>query len=247
MTRAPGQALRRGLVVLLVLAALLVLADRVAEGVAEGAVADRAQRSAGLSERPRVDVLGGVFLLQALRGRYDEVRLRTAGDVGGTRLERLDVHLAGVRLPLAEALAGDVRDVPVDGVSGTALVSYRELSARAGHGLEVAPAGDRLRVTGATTVLGRTLQVAAMSSVRVDGDRVVVRAQSFTNGSGLADRVLDAALGDRFDVDLPVGPLPLGLRLSGLQVRQDGVALDVASGPTVLAGSAGPPARLRPS
>jgi hypothetical protein len=66
------------LVVLLVLGAGLVAGDLVASGVAERSIAQRVQQSGGLPERPEVEVRGRPFLLQALRGRYDDVVVRSA-------------------------------------------------------------------------------------------------------------------------------------------------------------------------
>lgn len=226
--------LRKLLVPLLVLAALLLLLDRGAALVAGRVVARQAQSSGALSERPDVQLRGVPFLTQVLAGRYRDVRLSTRGDVGGAKVERLDVRLTGVRLPLRDVLSGRVGDIPVEGLRGSALLSYRYLSQQAGHGLTVSPAGDRLRVTGSTEVLGQRVGAAATSSVRLDGDRVVVRAQQFGTGSGAADALLNSTLGDRFDFSVPVGRLPYGLRLTGLRVLPSGVALTATGGPTVL-------------
>jgi hypothetical protein len=138
-----------------------------------------------------------------------------------------------VHLPLRDALAGSVDAVPVDRVRGTALLDYGELSSRA-HGLRVSPDGDRLRVEGSVTVLGRRLTAAASSTVRLSGDEVLVRAQSFSTGSGPVDRLLGLALGDRYDFGVRLAALPFGLHLTGLGVRPDGLAVQVAGGPTVL-------------
>ena len=59
--------MKKLLVALLVLLALLVGADRVAEQVAEGRIAD--QLRADLSSAPQVEIGGFPFLTQALAGR----------------------------------------------------------------------------------------------------------------------------------------------------------------------------------
>lgn len=222
------------LVALVVLAALAVGADLVAARVAEGVIADQAQRSGGLAQRPDVDVRGFPFLTQAVGGRYEEVRLRTSGDVGGADVEALDVRLLGVRLPLADAVSGDVAQVPVDGLRGDVLLSYASLTAEAPEGLTVSAAGDRLRVTGSVEVLGQTLTASALSDVAVAGDAVVVRAQEFETGRGALDGALARALGDRFDFRVPVSDLPYGLALTDVRTTAAGLAVSARSGPTVL-------------
>lgn len=223
----------RLLAVPVVLAVLLVAADRVGVQVAEREVAVQAQRDGGLPSRPEVEVRGVPFLTQVLRGRYDDVRLRTSGRLGGADVRDLDVHLTGVRLPLRDAVARRVSTVPADRLQGSAVLDYGWLSSQA-HGLTVSPDGDRLRVDGAVEVLGRRVGASASSTVRLSGDEVLVRAQSFSTGSGPVDALLGRALGDRFDVRVRLGALPFGLHLAGLRVRPDGLAVQVAGGPTVL-------------
>ncbi len=94
--------------------------------------------------------------------------------------------------------------------------------------------GDRLRVRGTVRVLGQDVSAAATSRVRLDGDRVVVTAQSVQTGAGVVDDALTAALGDRFDFRVRLPALPYGLRLTGLRVTAQGVVLSARSGPTVL-------------
>ena len=216
------------LLTLVVLAALLVGADLVAVRVAEGVIASQTQASGGFSQRPAVDVRGFPFLTQALAGRYDDVRVSASGTVSGTPVERLDVALQGVRLPLSQALSGDVATVPVEGLAGDVLLGYRYLSEQAGDGLQVSPAGELLRVKGTVRVLGQTLTATALSAVRLDDQgRVVVRAREVA-GVDLS------LLGERFDFRVPVDGLPYGLELTGLRVTPAGLALRASSGPTTL-------------
>lgn len=224
----------KGLLLAVLLVGLLVGGDRLAERAAEGAIARQAQSSGALSQRPDADVGGALFLPQALAGRYHDVRLTTSGAVGGFPTERLDVSLRGVRVPLGDVVRRSVQRVPVDAVRGTVLLSFDELSRRAGHGVTVRPAGDRLRLEGSVEVLGRTVTAAATSSVRVDGDRVRVRAQEVSTGSEVADRLVNAAAADRFDFSIRLGQLPYALQLTGVRVQPDGVALTADSGATVL-------------
>lgn len=227
----------KGLLVgLVLLLGVAVAGDRVAVRVAEGQVAQQAQAAGGLSQRPEVAIGGFPFLTQALAGRYDDVRLRAPGGVsdGDVRLAGLDVVLRGVRVPLSDVLHGSVTRVPVDSLAGEAVLPYAELDRRAPDGVTFAPAGDRLRVRGSVRVLGREVAAVATSRVRLDGDRVVVRAESVSTGAGVVDGALTAALGDRFDVRVRVPRLPYGLRLTGLRVTPAGLALEVRSGPTVL-------------
>ena len=70
--------MRALLVVLLLLAGLVLLADRVAVGVAEDQVAQQLAGKGGLVGTPEVDITGFPFLTQALARRLDEVRVSVA-------------------------------------------------------------------------------------------------------------------------------------------------------------------------
>jgi hypothetical protein len=227
--------MRRLLVVLVLLGTVLVAADRGAVLIAERVLGEQAQTEAGLASRPDVDIAGFPFLTQALAGRYEQVRLELSGVIAGqVDVERLDARLRGVQVPLGDAIGGQVTRVPVEGLDADVVVGHDELARRSGRDITLSSHGDQLRVSGEVEVLGRTVTAAAISDVRLDGDRIVVRAQSFQVGNGVADRVVSAVLGDRFDFTVRLGALPYGLRLTGLQVRQDGVHLAAEAGPTVL-------------
>lgn len=122
--------MRRLLVVLAVLVALFVAADRVAVGFAERAVALRIEAAEHLSSRPSVSIGGFPFLTQAVAGRYDDVAVTMAGlPRGELRLTRLSVHLHGAHVSLAAILGGHVDGVRVDSGSATTFVSYSDLDA----------------------------------------------------------------------------------------------------------------------
>lgn len=180
---------------------------------------------------------GVPFLTQALGGRYRDVRLSATGvPAGDVRLAALDARLQGVRVPLRAALSGSVDAVPVERVDARALLSYDALARRAGdRALTFAPDGDRLRVRGSVRVLGREVSAVAVSRVVLDGERVVVTAEEYEVGNGLADAALTRALRGRFDVVVPLGGLPYGLAVEGLEVRPDGLAVRAVARDTVLA------------
>lgn len=228
--------MKRLTVGLVVLLALLLVADRVGASLASNAVAAEVQSSTRLSSEPEVEVTGFPFLTQALAGRYDRVEVgATDVPAGDLVLSRLDTTLTGVQLPLSDALSGSVDRVPVEGVRARALVGYSELARRAGdRQLTVAPAGDRVRVTGSVEVLGRTLSATAVSRVEVVEGDLVVTAEAYEVGSETADDLLTRALGDRLDLRIPVTGLPYGLQVSGVEIEPAGVVVLATASDTVL-------------
>ena len=226
--------MKRLVVTLVVLLALLLVADRAGAALASRAVATQVQ-TVGAAAAADVEIGGFPFLTQAIAGRYDEVVV-VARDVPARDLTvaRLEATLRGVEVPLSQALSGSVQSVPVAGVDATALLAYDELARRAGREVTVAPAGDRVRVTGSVQVLGQTVSATALSRVEVVGGEVVVTAESFEVGNAAADEAVTRALGDRLDLRIPVAGLPYGLQVTGVDVQPEGVLVRAQAGATVL-------------
>lgn len=221
---------------LLALLALLLVVDRAGAAYAGRSLAGELQRAGALPQRPTVDVGGFPFLTQVVRGRYDHVEV-AARDVpaGDTTVARLDAVLTGARVPLGQAVSGEVRQVPVERVEARVLLPYDELARSSGERrLTLAPAGDRVRVRGEVEVLGQRLGAAAVSTVTLEGDDVVVTAQSFEVGNGLADALLTRALQGRLDLRVPVRDLPYGLVVQSVAVEPEGVVVRTAATDTVL-------------
>lgn len=210
---------------MLVLLGLLVGADRIAEQVAEGAVADRL--SAELAGTPRVEIGGFPFLTQALSGRYRSLTVTGAGVTGqAVPLSGLTAELSGVRLPLSDVVTGRVDSVPVERLSGRALIAYDAVEAAADRpGLRLSAQGDRLRVTGEVRALGRTVRASALADVTVDGGALSVTARDYEVAGREVDAALRRLLGGRLDVDVPLPALPYGLRVTAVTVTPDGLVV----------------------
>ena len=228
----------RGLLILLVvLGALLVIADRVGVAVAEDQVADRIAERGELPGPPEVDIAGIPFLTQALSGRYDEVRIAlTAPDLGQPEGTDADVVLRGVEVPLSDVLAGSVQQVPVDRVDGTATLSYALLSAQLGGDTRLEREGDGLRITRTVELLGQEIPLTASGEVTLDGSDLVIDVDEATGaGVELPGPVVDRA-SDLLDLRYTVPPLPFGLQLTDVRPADDGVVVDVGASGTVIGG-----------
>jgi hypothetical protein len=221
------------LVTLLVLVALLVGADRIAAYVAAQQVAGKIRTSAMLAADPKVKIAGFPFLTQAFAGRYDRIDV-TADDVdrGGVRLTHFTTSLYGVQLPLSDALGGRVQSIPVDRLTGQAVVGYVDLKS-SGRMLVFTPDGDRVKVTGSISVLGQDISASASSTVSLDGNDLVLTPQS-VSAAGQSSNLIGDAIKGAFRVRVPLGRLPYGLKLTGVKATAAGVVVSAESGPTVL-------------
>ena len=222
------------LVLLLVVGALLVVVDRVGVAVAEDRVAESIAQQAGLAAPPTVDVVGFPILDDALRGRYDEVRVAfDAEALGQPEGTRADVVLRGAEVPLSELL-GTVERVPVQRLEGTATVTYELLAAELGGDTRLERDGNGLRLTRTVELLGQQVPLTASGTVTLEGADLVVDVEDAAGaGVELPDLVVDQA-GDLLDLRYTVPPLPYGLQLSAVRPAEDGVVIDLEATGTVL-------------
>ncbi|MPR00438.1 DUF2993 domain-containing protein [Modestobacter sp. I12A-02628] len=227
--------MRKLLVVLLVLVALLVAADRVGVRLAEQAVARQLASQGGLTSAPDVDITGVPFLTQVLGGSYDDVRVAlTAEELGQPAGTTAQVSLRGVHVPLSDLVGGQVAEVPVDRIDGRATLSYALLAEQLGGDATVTRDGDGLRVTRTVEVVGLDVPLAGSGTVRLDGQDVVVTVDRVSVvGVDLPPAVVDGVQG-LLDLRYPVPELPFGLQVTGLRVAGDGLLVDVRATDAVL-------------
>jgi hypothetical protein len=223
------------LVVLLLLAGLTLLADRVAVGIAEDRVADQLAGTGGLFGAPEVDIAGFPFLTQVVGGRYEDVRVALdAEELGQPAGTRAAVSLRGVHVPLRSVLSGSVQQVPVDRIDGTATLAYDLLAAELGSDATVAPEGAGLRITRTVEVLRYKLPVTAAGTVTLDGDRLVVDVEEAAGaGVDIPDFLVDR-VSDLLDLRYTVPELPFGLQLTSVTPAADGVRVRVEATDAVL-------------
>jgi hypothetical protein len=224
------------LIVLCVLLALAVVADRAAVGIAEDRVATELASAGGLRGTPTVDITGFPFLTQAMAGRYEDVRISlTAEQLGQPDGTRADVALRGVQVPLSAVLSGSVDRVPVDRIEGTATLSYELLSGQLGPDTTLEPEGDRLRITRTVELLGRQIPLTAVGSVALDGSTLVIDVDRAAGAGVELPGFLVEQASDLLDLRYEIPALPFGLRLTGVSPSGDGVDVRVEAVHTVIA------------
>jgi LmeA-like phospholipid-binding len=228
--------MRRLLIVLVVLAALLVAADRIGVVVAQNRLASQIQQQLSLDQRPDVSIRGVPFLTQAISGTYKDIRVQLPDvDAGDVQNVAINARLQGTHVSLSDALGGNLDRIPVDRISGTLLIPYDQLAEASGiSGLTITRVGDSLRLTGSVQVLGRSIQAEAVGRVEVNDGRIAINAeQAEVAGIPVPQAVLDQAA--RL-LSFRVQPqnLPLNLRITAVRVADNGLVVDAVSDDVVL-------------
>lgn len=228
--------MRRLLIVLVVLAALLVAADRIGVVVAQNRLASEIQQQLDLDAKPDVSIRGIPFLTQAIRGTYKDIRMQLPDvDAGDVQDLSVNARLQGAHVSLSDALGGNVDRIPVDQISGTLLIPYDQLARASGiSGLTITREGDSLRLTGSVQVLGRSITAEAVGRVEVNDGRIAINAeQAKVAGIPVPTAVLDEAA--RL-LSFRVQPqnLPLNLRITAVHLTDTGLLVDAVSDDVVL-------------
>lgn len=228
--------MRRLLIVIVVLAALLVAADRIGVVVAQNRLASEIQQQLDLDRKPDVSIRGIPFLTQAISGTYKDIRVQLPDvDAGDVQDIAIDARLQGTHVSLSDALGGNVDRIPVDQISGTLLIPYDQLAQASGiSGLTITREGDSLRLTGSVQVLGRSIEAEAVGRVEVNDGRIAITAeQAKIAGIPVPQAVLDEAA--RL-LSFRVQPqnLPLNLRITAVHLTDTGLLVDAVSDDVVL-------------
>ncbi|MGW3558882.1 LmeA family phospholipid-binding protein [Streptomyces sp. NPDC000963] len=227
------RALRILLILAVVLGGIFVGIDRLAVAYAESEAAGRMKLSGARSDSIEVDIKGFPFLTQVAAKHLDRVDVRAAGiqaQAGDRKIRvgELDVVLRDV------TVTGDFSGAKAATATGTALISYADLTAASEHEATLAYGGDgKVKVTGSVEVMGRTLTRSVLSTVTVvNGDTIKVRADEVP-GEGIPG--VEDLVRARTDFERPLHVLA-GMKVEKVEPRPEGLAVTVSGKDIALAG-----------
>jgi LmeA-like phospholipid-binding len=216
-------------IVVVVLFALLVVADRITVSMAESAVADRIAGQppfAGSGVSPHVSINGFPFLTQAVAGTYDDIEVSGKGltidQVSGIAL---DVRMHGVHVPLHNAIDRHVDALPIDHLNAVATVPYAEAAQRTGiEGLQLSDNNGTLHVTLSASVapLG-DLTASADADLHVSGNRVAYTVRQITVNGAPVPAALAPHLQQMMNGELALPTLPYHLHVTGVTLTPSGI------------------------
>lgn len=226
------------MVLLLLLAGLLVVADRVAAAVAERAIADQVRQEVAKQDAqsapPEVEVGGFPFLTQVLDGRYERISIvlrDVQGSVQGDAVSvpRLDVDARDVRASLDTIRSGQ-GEVVADRVNGTGTISYDSLAKLLDRpGLRLGEQDGRLAVTAPVDILGQRLTVTGTADITVGEQGKVALRFNDLNAEGLPNVPLARTLLNNYakgiSVDVPLPDLPFQLAVREVRPLPEGLAV----------------------
>ncbi|MFB6947265.1 DUF2993 domain-containing protein [Streptomyces sp. NPDC060286] len=228
------RALRILLVIVVVLGGIFVAVDRAAVYFVESEAEGRVAVTGATIGSTDVSIKGFPFLTQVAGSQLDEVDVEISGietDANGRRIRisRMNAALYEVKLADGYSSATAAR------ATGTAVISYEDLTKAASDGVVVEYGGNgKVKVTGTVGILGRPLSRSVLSTVTlIDGRTIKVHADKVP-GEGIPG--LEGLVRQKTDFEREVGGLPSGLKLQRIQPTADGLEISVTGTDVRIAG-----------
>jgi hypothetical protein len=212
--------------VLLVVAILLIggviAADRIGVKVAQDEIAKQIAAQYNLPRKPVVTIHGFPFLTQAIGGEYDQIDVSigdwTQQDI---TVSDLKIQLSGLKAPLMDVVNGDNSAMAARTATASAIVPYDVIKKRAPQGVkEISPEGKDLRLRGTFAFLGFNTDVTMVVSVKATPQGIAITPESVQTGTGT---IPIAILQQRLTFTVPVRNLPIGSRISRIEVTANGL------------------------
>lgn len=193
--------MKKLVITLLVLVALLVGADFGTAAIAEYQVSKQMRAQLALAEDPDVRINGFPFLTQALSGDYGDITIKANGVALGDKLHDVGLvaDLYHVRLPLSDALGGRANTATIDNVEGSLRFKSSDIARLIGiPDLTIEPdpqedqnSGDAgpaqpgaggaqqdteapVKLSGSTDVAGKQIQVTAHAVLSLVGGQLQI-------------------------------------------------------------------------
>ncbi|MGW0436612.1 LmeA family phospholipid-binding protein [Micromonospora sp. NPDC003197] len=225
------------IVLLIVLAGVLAVADRLAVGVAERAIADQAERELTrqqiTSSQPDVSVNGFPFLTQVANGQYESITIKVRdaeGPVQGqsVRLPEINIDARDVHAPL-DSLRSGQGTITAKTVVGTGTVSYDTVAQFMGKpGLRLSEQDGKLAVAGPLEILGQERMLRGTADLSIVQGEVAIRFDTL-DVEGLTVNPLAEALiksyARQISVKLPLPAMPFQLDVQEVRPEPEGLAV----------------------
>jgi len=220
--------MRKLLIGIVILAALLVAADRICVAIAENQISDRLTSAYGLAGKPGVTITGFPFLTQVVTGDYQQIDISASQvPVGGAVLHHLNVRLTGVHATVSQVLGNGSSMVTAERAAGSAMVGYGAVDHRLPGGFRLHPDGKNLSVSGRLAIGGARVPVSATVTLGVSGSGISV-TPVHVSAPGIA-ALPPSAYSSRLRVVVPLSALPLHLRLVSVHVTPGGLRIGAAA------------------
>lgn len=217
------------LVLVILLAAGVVVADRVSVRIAQNEIGKQVAAQYNLQEQPDVKIHGVPFLTQAVGGEYDRIDVAIGPwTEQGITVQDVRIDMQGVRAPLSEVAAGNSANVTARTATASAVVPYDLIKQRAPKEVKsLAPQGENLAVELTGAILNFPVSGSAVVSVKPTGKGIAISPVSVGANGGA--QIPLALLQRQLTWVVPVPDLPLGSRITRIEPTSEGLRISATA------------------
>jgi hypothetical protein len=220
-----SRAVMIAVISVLAVLAVLIAGDRVANAVAQNAIATELQSELSTPTKPDVSIGGFPFVTQVLGGSFSSVQV-TADDAtvqGGdtsVAVTHLDATLTGITATERYA------NIVADRGEATALVDWASVSSLAGHQVSYV-ADDRMRIDFSVPIGRLSIEgfITGRPQLDVDAQTITVADPEVNVASVDVPQAVVDAVSRIVLQPFPIENLPYDIQVTGLTVQPDGVSL----------------------
>lgn len=224
--------MRKLLVLLLVVGALLVAGDRVAAYEAGQVLSQRLASAYQFSEQPTVQVQGIPFLTQWSSGKYQEIDLQVPSvTTSNVSVDNLSAQLHAVTTASFATSSADVAGATVGQVRVRGVVPFSSVPVP--KGFQVAPQGNQLKLSGTASGGGLSAPITATVNVAAQDGKLQltvdqVQLPGTLGALGLSGQV-KAQINQQLQAAASSFQLPMGVRLDSVSVTGDGLRVSASA------------------
>ncbi|WP_017585801.1 LmeA family phospholipid-binding protein [Nocardiopsis ganjiahuensis] len=229
--------MRKFLVVFLILvAALVVVADIGARSFAQSTLAERLSQQMEMSEEPDVAIEGWAFLPQVISGTYTEINIQAdSATMGGVTVEKIEATASEVEAPLSDLM--NQPTVTAGQVDGSFVVPYTYFNPYLPEGMTISTENGEPRISGelALPELGLSTSVSSGGEFTVDGDTLTVTPVDIEVGNAPIN--VDGVVSSMLTFSAQVPELPFGLTATDMEATSSGLKITGTGDDVPLMGS----------
>jgi hypothetical protein len=231
--------MRKLLIAVVLLVLLLIGADFALRYIATKQIGEAVQTKLGLREAPSVSISGFPFVTQAINGKYDTISASLLPTtIGPLQNVSVNVDLIGTRIPLSDALSGNVNALTADSSQVRIMIPVASVATVVGlPDLTVQSSAGGLRITTTITVFDQQFPVSADLDARIVDSQLELRAGP-PSGDGITlPANVSQAIGTLLSLDVPLSGLPFTVTNGSVGLAGSSLVLDATTSALSFAGN----------
>ncbi len=209
---------------LIVIACLLVAADRLGAWEAGNLISSHLARTYALSPPPTASVDGTPFLTQWAQGRYQEIDVQVPNaSLQGVAITDVRIRARDVSTPAFVTSASQLTEATAGSVTASGVVPFGGLGLP--RSVTASADGDRLRLAGTTDLDGARVPLVIVVAVGTRDGQLVLTPQTIVVDGHPLPASLEAQVARELTTSVSLSSMLHGLQLKTAAVQPSGIVV----------------------